>query len=91
VSGRAVNQGQQHELRLLCIGQVQRPRNSRALLGRHGPLPTLDERDLIHANGAFGACHEVGLRQVLCRSNEPKCVAGGVGGRYQLRDGQGHR
>src|SRR6267142_4831564 len=30
--GRAVNQGQQHELRLLCIGQVQRPRNSRALL-----------------------------------------------------------
>src|SRR6267143_1003098 len=53
--GHAVNLGQQDELRLVVIRQGERPRNGGALLRRHGPLPPLDERDLVRTNGAVSA------------------------------------
>jgi len=88
---RPVDEGEQHELRFIVIRQPQRVRNGRALLRQHRPLAALDERDLIRADGAASAGHEVSLGQVPGSSEEPQRFPTGLGSGKQLDGGQGHR
>src|SRR5262249_26751072 len=73
--GRTVNLGQQNELGLVYIRQLEGPRNGRTLLRRPGPLPPLDERDLVRPNSAVGARHNIGLCQGQRRPDEPQRLA----------------